>query len=284
MKIALLADVHANQRALWAVYEDIERWRPDHVLVLGDVVNRGPRPHECLAFVQQRVADAGWRCVIGNHEEYVLREFRQPDKASPLRETFRASQWTGACLGEAGIAAIEQWPFSLALNFELSGEVRVAHASMLHTRDGIFTETTHKEIRGKVGAPLPAVFGVGHTHVPLQRTLAPEQALVVNAGSVGMPFDGDPRAAYAQLEWRHGRWSARIMRVEYDRAGAVHDFAESGFLRDGGAHATVMLWELRLSRGLLFEWARDFEAAVLGGEMSMQRSVELFLRERGLGE
>jgi len=284
MKIALLADVHANQRALASVAEDIARWRPDHVLVLGDVVNRGPCPRECLEFVLQRAREDGWVCIIGNHEEYVLREYRQPDKIGPLREMFRASQWTGERIGAEGVVAIEQWPFTTALQFEEGGEVRAAHASMLHTRDGIFPETSHDEIRSKIGAPLPAAFCVGHTHIPLQRLLHPENALVVNTGSVGMPFDGDPRASYAQLEWRRNAWRARITRLEYDRAQAVRDFAQTGFLEDGGPHAAVMQWELRLSRGLLFEWVRDYEAAVVGSELSMERAVALFLQERGLGE
>jgi len=284
MRIALLSDVHANLRALTTVAEDITRWRPDHVLVLGDVVNRGPRPRECLEFVLQRAHDDGWLCVIGNHEEYVLREYRQPDKTGPLRAMFRASQWTGECIGGAGVAAIEQWPFTAALRFDEGGEVRVTHASMLHTRDGIFPDTSHDELRSKIGTPLPAAFCVGHTHIPLQRVLNPEKSLVVNTGSVGMPFDGDSRASYAQLEWRRSGWHARIVRLEYDRAQAERDFAESGFLEDGGPHALVMQWELRLARGLLFEWVRDYEAAVTNEELSMERAVKLFLAERGLGE
>jgi predicted phosphodiesterase len=284
MRIALLADVHGNLRALTAAAEDVARWNPDHVLVLGDVVNRGPRPRECLDFVLQRVRDAGWRCVIGNHEEYVLREFRQPDRSRPLREMFRASRWTGEQLGAAGIAAIEQWPFTAALQFEEFGEVRAAHASMLHTRDGIFPDTGPDELRRKVGAPLPAAFCVGHTHIPLTRALHPEGALVVNAGSVGMPFDGDTRASYAQLEWQRGAWAARIVRLDYDRALAERDFADTGFLEDAGPHAYVMRWEHRIARGLLFDWTRDYEAAVMNEELTMEQAVQRFLEEKGLGE
>jgi len=282
MKIALLADVHGNLRALDAVAEDVAHWRADHVLMLGDVVNRGPRPRECLEFVLQRARKDGWRCVIGNHEEYVLREYRQPDRVRPLREMFRASRWTGEQLGDAGVAAIEQWPFSAVLQFAEGGEVRAAHASMLHTRDGIFRETEPDEIRRKVGSPLPAAFCVGHTHIPLQRTLQPERALVVNAGSVGMPFDGDVRASYAQLEWRRDAWTARIVRLEYDRALAERDFADTGFLDEGGPHARVMRWEHRIARGLLFDWTRDYEAAVMNEELTMEQAVARFLEEKGL--
>jgi predicted phosphodiesterase len=51
MKLAVLADVHANWQALQAVAADLERWQPDRVVVAGDVINRGPRPLECAKFV-----------------------------------------------------------------------------------------------------------------------------------------------------------------------------------------------------------------------------------------
>ena len=54
MKLAVLADIHANWPALQAVTEHLEAWQPDQVIVDGDTVNRGPRPAECLRFVQDR--------------------------------------------------------------------------------------------------------------------------------------------------------------------------------------------------------------------------------------
>ena len=48
MKIAVLADIHGNLPALEAVAAHVEAWQPDRVIVAGDLVNRGPRPLECL--------------------------------------------------------------------------------------------------------------------------------------------------------------------------------------------------------------------------------------------
>ena len=72
MKLAVIADVHSNWRALQAVAADIERWQADRVVVAGDVINRGPRPVECLDFVLKMQRERGWRLVLGNHEEYVI--------------------------------------------------------------------------------------------------------------------------------------------------------------------------------------------------------------------
>ena len=72
MKLAVLADIHANLPALHSVASHIEAWQPDGVVLAGDVVNRGPRPLECLRFVQEKQRAAGWGVVRGNHEEYVM--------------------------------------------------------------------------------------------------------------------------------------------------------------------------------------------------------------------
>ncbi|HEX7974983.1 MAG TPA: metallophosphoesterase, partial [Anaerolineales bacterium] len=72
MKLAVLADIHANYVALQAVAAHIQAWQPDAVIVAGDVINRGPRPAECLHFVLEKEKTEGWRLVRGNHEDYVI--------------------------------------------------------------------------------------------------------------------------------------------------------------------------------------------------------------------
>ena len=72
VKIAVLADIHANLAALEAVSEHIEHWQPDSIAIAGDIVNRGPRPRECWGFVQERMAQDGWLVLRGNHEGYVI--------------------------------------------------------------------------------------------------------------------------------------------------------------------------------------------------------------------
>ena len=68
MKIALIADVHANLIALEAILEVIREEKPDEIISLGDQVNLGPCPRETLELLKEH----GVRCLIGNHERYVL--------------------------------------------------------------------------------------------------------------------------------------------------------------------------------------------------------------------
>ena len=72
MKLALVADVHANLPALQTVLADVDRWRPDLVVVLGDMINRGPHPRQCYDLIRARAASPAWHLLAGNHEDYVL--------------------------------------------------------------------------------------------------------------------------------------------------------------------------------------------------------------------
>ena len=64
MKLAVLADIHANLAALETVAAHVEAWQPDAVVVAGDVVNRGPQPAACLDMVLERQRDSGWLTVL----------------------------------------------------------------------------------------------------------------------------------------------------------------------------------------------------------------------------
>jgi predicted phosphodiesterase len=284
MKLAVLADIHANEQGMHAVVEHLQRWRPDRVLVAGDVINRGPLPRECLSFVLDQCKHADWTVAVGNHEEYVLRQARDHDATAEMRAVFQPSRWTLERIGELS-RAVAEWPFSTGFFGPDGGEVRMAHASMQATRDGIFAQTSDDDLArmimtpGTQGMP-PALFVVGHTHIPLVR--AHRKTLVVNVGAAGMPFDGDRRACYAQIEWHNRAWHVDIVRLAYDTARAERDFVDSGFLDEAGPLARIMLHELRIARGLLFEWTRDYEPAVLAGATRIGQSVDDFLRAKGL--
>ena len=274
MKLAVLADVHSNWRALQAVADHIARWQPDRVVVAGDMINRGPRPVECLEFVLKMQREQGWQLVLGNHEEYVIHHAhpREPI-VGPWVQIWGSSRWTYERL-DGHMPALAALPWQQSWIMPDGSEARVVHASMRGTRDGIFPQTPDDQLRDQI-APPPKLFVVGHTHVPLMRTIG--ETLVVNVGSAGLPFDLDPRACYAQLTWHADRWTAEIVRVEYDRAQADRDYDETGFSVEAGPIARLIRDELAQARSNLFEWTRDYEAAVVAGQMTMAESVARFL-------
>jgi predicted phosphodiesterase len=275
MKIAVIADVHANFAALEAITAQIEAWQPDQVIVAGDLVNRGPRPRECLHLVQAQAASHGWLVVRGNHEEYVI-EQADPDfpRQGPLADVHRGSRWTYEQLdGEAGI--LDAMPFDLFLHAPDGSQVRVTHASMLGLRNGIYPWTSDADLEQKIGSP-PGLFLVGHTHLPLIRRL--NGTLVVNAGSSGLPFDNDTRPTYARCTWKQGEWQAEIVRVDYDFARAERDFSITGFLEQAGPLAALVLRELQRAHSQLGEWVSLYQKRALAGEISMRQSVAEFLQ------
>lgn len=282
MKIAVLSDIHANYVALLTVAENIEAWQPDAVIMAGDLVNRGPRPAECLRFVQEKQKTCGWQVIRGNHEDYVISQAK-PDapRSGPAFEVHRASIWTYEQL-ERDVSALEAMPFQQSLVDPSGGEVRVVHGSMVGNRDGIYPETSDKELGVKIENPVctppsppPVLFCVGHTHRSLIRRL--DGTLVVNAGSVGLPFDADTRPAYAQLTWQHNEWRAEIIRLNYDLEQARRDIFESGYHEGGGPLVRIVQIELEQARSLLFNWAIDYQQRALAGDISMQACVDEFL-------
>ena len=67
MKIAILTDIHANLHALQAVWEDLERQRPESIYCLGDLVGYGAYPNEVVEFIRERDIST----VMGNYDEGV---------------------------------------------------------------------------------------------------------------------------------------------------------------------------------------------------------------------
>jgi len=274
MKLAVLADIHANYAALQAVTEHIEAWHPDLVVVAGDIINRGPCPVKCLRFVQDKQQSHGWLTVRGNHEDYVI-SCGKPDapKCGPEYDIIRTGYWTYQQLN-GNVAALRAMPFQRSLPAPNGSEARITHASMRGNRDGIYPETTDDELRRQIQPP-PFLLCVGHTHRSLVRQI--DETLVVNVGATGLPFDGDPRAGYAQLTWQQGEWNARIIRLDYDRQQTEQDFYNSGFMEESGALAPLILNEFQMARSRIYQWAEKFEAAVLAGEITIEESVEKFL-------
>jgi predicted phosphodiesterase len=276
-KIAILADIHGNLAALHAIIADLDIWSPDLVIVAGDTVNRGPLSGDCLDLVLRMAAERGWRLLRGNHERYVLsyeHERNQPHfpRSGPHYELSRVIAWTHAQVADR-IATIAAMPEQLRLDLDV-GPLAIYHASTRHDRDGLTRRSSDDELRRQID-PTAAIFCAGHTHVPFVRRLG--ATLVVNVGAVGLPFDGDRRAAYARLTRRRQGWSATIMRLPYDVAATERAFHESGMLDAIGPHGRLMLRELQTGRSLLFDFIPTYYDRILAGELSIDEAVGKFL-------
>jgi len=282
MKIAVLADIHANYFALQAAIMHLESWKPDRVIIAGDIINRGPRPAECLALIQMKMESEGWLVLRGNHEDYVImHSCPGAPRQGPALEVHRASYWTYLQLGE-DVTSLKAMPLQHIFPGPDRKYVQFIHGSLLGSRDGIYPETSDYSLQKKIGLdhlspgenPL-ALFGVGHTHRPVIRWL--NNILVVNAGSVGLPFDHDTRLAYAQLTWRDGNWRAAIIRLTYDLENAGRDFHKTGYLENAGPLTQLVKIELLTAASHLYNWAIEYQEPALKGKISVADSVQNYL-------
>jgi diadenosine tetraphosphatase ApaH/serine/threonine PP2A family protein phosphatase len=203
MRIAVIADIHANLPALLAVLDDVDVERPDALWCLGDVVGYGPRPNECCAMVRER-ADV---CLVGNHDLAALGEL---DIADFSPDAAAAAHWTSGELDDDARAFLRSLePRARAEDVELF------HASARHpVWEYVLTPEAALATLTLVESPLVLV---GHSHIALALSLedgrvgggvakaGAERDLsrhrwLLNPGSVGQPRDGDPRASWLLLD------------------------------------------------------------------------------------
>jgi putative phosphoesterase len=276
MKIAAIADIHGNYQALIAVIDHLVRWKPDQVLVLGDIINRGPRSLDCLHLIQEKVKTDGWKIIKGNHEEYVL-NFTDP--GFPLHglefDLRKIIYWTFQSLGENEIQAVEEMPEKLDLFLQENQIIRGLHASTAGNRVGIYPDSPDSDLENLVDS-IADVFLIGHTHQPFIKKF--QGTVVINAGSVGLPFDGDKRAAYARISLNKKSWTGEIIRIDYNLPAAVRDYEQSGLIPDGGPLAELILAELKLGWPQLSHWFRQYESGVLRGDISLDYAVAEYLQ------
>jgi diadenosine tetraphosphatase ApaH/serine/threonine PP2A family protein phosphatase len=229
MRIAVVADIHANLAALLAVLDEIDAVAPDELWCLGDVVGYGPRPNECCAAVSER-ADV---CLVGNHDLAALGHL---DVADFAPDAAAAARWTSGELDDearAFLAGLE--PSARARGVDLY------HASARHpVWEYVLTPEAAWATLELAESPLVLV---GHSHVALALSeengrigggLAPagtetevgDGRWLLNPGSVGQPRDGDPRAAWLLLDLE--RRFAEFRRAPYPVQQTQDELRERG--------------------------------------------------------
>ena len=213
MTLALLYDIHGNLPALEAVLADA---RAERFVLGGDYALFGPWPVQTVTALRDL---PGARWIRGNGERWTASPAQAPDNEIVQGAIAACREALGARLVDELAALSEQ---------EVLDGVRYCHASPVSDVRSFTPDPGEDEDELLAGvAERRLVFG--HTHLPFRRISAGGVELV-NPGSVGMPFDGDPRAAYALA---HDDGTVEHRRVAYDHeasAAAVRDrFGESAW-------------------------------------------------------
>jgi len=223
MLVAIVSDIHGNRHAFEAVLDAIEASDCEEMWCLGDLVGYGADPDACVALARQHAAIS----LAGNHDMGVRGDL-------PLEQFSRgaalAAQWTQETITE------ETREYLNTLEpLNLEEKIGLYHAS---PRDPVW-EYVLSALQADLCLDVQShrVCLIGHSHVALSfsrfsgdaatgQTRAADEQLdlsngewLINPGSVGQPRDGDPRAAWLELDL--DRLTAVYRRTEYDIDGAA---------------------------------------------------------------
>lgn len=235
-KLAVLSDIHGNSIALRAVLADLDtRGGSDCLVVLGDLAVFGPDPLGALSLLRQYEPVY---YVRGNTDRYLV-EGRYPRGSrdeSWESQVLASFPWTAQQLGEAGLQFLEGLPTQCLLCFNDGHTILAVHGSPRGDEEDIRPGTPDEELATMLNGQPSNLVLCAHTHVPLDRMVGGRR--VVNPGSVGLPFDGDPRASYVLVELTPGGgYQVELRRVVYDVEAVIrHLFAIRHPTADVGAY------------------------------------------------
>jgi predicted phosphodiesterase len=213
-QVTIFGDIHANLPALEAVLADMDKRGFTIRYCLGDLVGYGTFPNEVVAAIRER----GIPTLMGNYDQGVGNDSDDCGCAykDPISEALgkRSIAWSNAQTSADNKAFLRTLPAHIPLQL---GDLRVmlVHGSPRRINEYLFIDRPDSSLERLLDMVEADVMVCGHTHLPYHRVL-PSGRHVVNAGSVGKPKDGDPRACYVVLEAADRDLTVEFMRVAYD--------------------------------------------------------------------
>ena len=250
-RIAVLSDVHGNLLALEAVRKALKRDKPDVVLVAGDLVMNGPEPAATVNGIRE-MESAGAIVVQGNTDVAVadgdyaaafpwLLEYGIPDSMRA------AAEWAHDALEDEHLAWLRRLPAERRVRIG-DDLILVTHASPGSQTQGFDQGLDPSTTTERMSRTDARVICCGHTHIPEVREFG--WKMIVNAGSAGYVFDGDPTASWALVTLEAGKdgesstATAEIRRAEFDTLAVSNQISARGLPGDVYRAATVRTGKL----------------------------------------
>ena len=244
-KIAVLSDIHGNSIALQAVLANLHTQNNiDYLLVLGDLAVFGPDPAGVLRLLQGQKHIV---YVAGNTDRYLI-EKKYPTGSSPSSwqsKVLASFSWTASQLSDTDLQFLAKQHRSLYFTLAEDHKILAVHGSPRSDEEGVRLETTEFQLKEMLSSRLAYnLLLCAHTHIPLDRRI--DGWRVVNTGSVGLPFDGDPRASYVVVHLQaDGDYQVEFRRVAYDVEAVINQLCAV----DHPA-AVIQAYNLRAARPL----------------------------------
>lgn len=234
MKLALIADVHANLEALEACLAHAEEAGAERYAFLGDLVGYGADPGPVLELVAARL-ERGALAVLGNHDAAVL----DGDAGAMNRAAAAAVAWTRARLTPGQRAVLAGLPLVAQ-----EGDALLVHGSPDAPEQFVYVSDPLRAARALAAAQTRYVFA-GHVHEPVlyytgaadrpvafrpvpgvELRVPPHRRWLAIVGSAGQPRDGNPAACYALADL--ARSALTFHRVAYDCRAAADKVRRAG--------------------------------------------------------
>ena len=147
--------------------------------------------------------------------------------------------WTWSQLTQADLALLGALPDELPIHLPGLPALRMLHGVPGNPFLGIYPEMSDEKVAAALAPMQESILVCGHTHRTLDRTSG--RWRIINAGSVGLPYNGDPRAQYAILDGIDGEWQTTFRQVDYDRERVRRAFATSGMAAEVGPMSELSL-------------------------------------------
>ncbi|MCQ2009789.1 metallophosphoesterase family protein [Sporolactobacillus sp. STSJ-5] len=197
MKIAALYDIHGNFPALKTVLDELDRVRPDRIIIGGDMVS-GPMPVQTLNCLLNLRNKTNITFIRGNGD----REVVDASKGAPLlhmsEEGRVTTKWVANSLTGKQLDFLSNLDDVTSIHVDELGDVLFCHATPENDHD-IFTPLSPKKRINKLFAEVEqSIVVCGHTHIQYEMKL--EKTKIFNSGSVGMPFAKQPGAYWLLID------------------------------------------------------------------------------------
>lgn len=238
-RIAILGDIHGNVAALDAALMAIESEKPDRLMVTGDLLMNGPSPEAVVARIAA-LERAGALVIAGNTDIAVAdadyaAAFPWLDEVSAAQQAM--AEWARDRLSDSELDFVRRLPAERRM---WVGEtlILLCHASPGSQTAGLPADLDPSTTVERVTRTDARVIACGHTHLAEVRELG--RRLIVNPGSCGYAFDGDPAAAWAMLTIDDGdEPSATLHRTAYDAQKVADEVSARGLPGDAYRAATI---------------------------------------------
>jgi predicted phosphodiesterase len=235
LRTAVFSDIHGNLVGLEAFLADAADRGVDNYVCLGDALQGGPQPRECL----DRLAALGCPIVLGNADAFLID--LDPSVEPATEEQLDVARWTQSELGTDGIEQIRTFQPTARLDLGGGRTLLAMHGSAMSFNEIQLPSTPEAETRAAIAGVDADIIAGGHVHMQWTRPIA--HRVLLNPGSVGLAYDHEqaddknvrlsPWAEYAIVGSTDGHLSIELHRARFDPAEVVSAIERSG--RPNGA-------------------------------------------------